>query len=189
MIPLTEQLYAFLLTTLAGICLGIIYDFLRLIRHYLKNKIWFTQMGDTIYWILVTPFVFFVLLQGTWGEVRLWVFLSLALGASMYIYFLSEPILRGMILITNWIGRVILTLFNILVWPIKALLQLIAIPFGIVAKVITLLKNFLRRWWNRLVREPITKAFRKTKHRGSRAVNKFRRKASLWISPKKTKRK
>jgi len=112
---LTTQVETFLLTVIIGMFLACVFDGYRVLRGSLKPRPWVTWLGDLAYWIFATIVVFFGLMVGNWGELRLYVFLGLISGAGIYYRFFSRYTLR---LYLNLL-RLITTVYHGLCWVLK----------------------------------------------------------------------
>lgn len=79
-----EQVTAFALTIGAGLLAGFLFDFYRALHRVFRLKRTGTFLGDLVFCLLLTVFVFGLLLAINYGEVRFYVILGLALGALLY---------------------------------------------------------------------------------------------------------
>ncbi|SHH00747.1 spore cortex biosynthesis protein YabQ [Desulforamulus hydrothermalis] len=140
MVPLMEQFYYFALTIAIGMVAGFCYDLYRVTRGTLKLRRFGTALGDLLFWLVLTGVVFVLLLLGNWGEVRLYVLLGLALGASVYLNLFS----RRTVSVIRWTFRQILQIWHglikgfcfvrrLLCLPFRGIYLLIAVPLGLAA--------------------------------------------------------
>lgn len=110
-----------------------------------------------MFWLILTPLVFLILLWGNWGELRLYVLLGLIIGALLYLKYLSKHVASMIDRIIYAIKKLILLLLRLLsfvwviiCWPFKTVFLLITLPFGFMAKILskifialkTLIKSF-----------------------------------------------
>ena len=111
MLTLSQQVYLLLVTLVCGFILGFFFDIYRIIRWVVKPNKMSTFIGDLIYWLLMTALVFKVLLLTSYGEVRLYVFISLALGGYLYFSLLSRFVLKILqkllLLLSKLIGKLV----------------------------------------------------------------------------------
>lgn len=84
MITQMNTLLAFFIT---GICIGIIFDFFRIIRKSFKTPDILTYIQDILFWILVGILLLFTVFTFTTGEIRIYMFIFLIFG--LLIYFIS----------------------------------------------------------------------------------------------------
>lgn len=125
MSSLAEQTYAFLMTILAGGVIGLLFDLYRVLRSTLRPKQLATAMTDLLYWIVVTPTVFAMLLAGNWGELRFYVLVGLAIGLILYFQALSAAV------IWLFMGAIKRLAYG-LSWGALGLAKVLALPFVIV---------------------------------------------------------
>lgn len=78
------QFSSFLLLLLTGMALGGFLDLYRVFRGVIRAKRFLTPIGDMLFWmvavIIFTPLIYW----STWLELRLYVWLSLLLGVTVY---------------------------------------------------------------------------------------------------------
>lgn len=95
--PVLNQLSAFFLFFLGGIAIGLAFDMLRILRASLRPHKAAAFLLDIIFWLEALCIVFPLLIMGTWGEPRLFVWLALCLGFAYYFLLLGRylrPLLR-----------------------------------------------------------------------------------------------
>lgn len=118
MVTLAGQLYAFLLTVVAGASVGILFDFYRVFRSGSNPKRWLSILWDVLYWVVVTPTVIIILLVGNWGDLRYYVLLGMGLGIFVYFQVFSSLVLwaimsvqQGASAVGSGVSRTVLSLF------------------------------------------------------------------------------
>lgn len=112
--PFLSQLYAFIFTILAGLLTAFLFDCYRVIRGIARPKKLLTSIGDLLYCFLITVMVFILLVYGSWGEVRLYVFLGWGFGIYVYEKIFSSVVLTILIKFS----RMLLKVFR-LIWKIS----------------------------------------------------------------------
>lgn len=150
---LNSQFYAFLVTILAGITIGILFDFYRVIRGMVRPKKVFTYLGDLTFWVISTLVVFFMLLIGNWGELRFYVWVGVLVGITVYLRYLSRYMLKVfgfLIYIINktvaFFLKVLGIMWMIISYPFIIIRNIVIIPVGFLGT--TCFRGF--RWINRL---------------------------------------
>ena len=140
--PLAEQIKVFLLLVGTGMLAGFCFDVNRVVRDTLKFKKAGTYLGDIFFWLIITSLAFYLLLNQNSGEVRVYVFVGLALGALLYMQLLSRyacRMLRRCFLIVGKVVNMVLALFafvwKIIIAPFKTTYIIIAFPFRLLARV------------------------------------------------------
>jgi len=130
MTTLSQQLLVFGLTVALGILIGVLFDFYRMLNRVIRPSSWLTQVGDLLFWLLLSGMVFWLLLIGNWGEVRAYVFLGLALGLIGHLRWFSKTTLR----FWNWLfrltGKVYGCFISIIGWPVRLFSRIVVVPIG-----------------------------------------------------------
>lgn len=133
---LLSQARAFFMTIGIGIVAAFCYDYYREVRRAFRLKKTGAFLGDLIYWLITTVIVFALLLLANWGEMRMYVFLGLGLGALLYFSVLSKPVSRLVrikfyILYRLWhyIVLVVSYIWNAVLAPFRFVITLITYPF------------------------------------------------------------
>lgn len=104
---LAQQTYAFLMTILAGGVAGFLFDLYRVARSLTRPRQLATAVADLLYWIVVTPIVFALLLAGNWGELRFYVLIGLGVGLLLYFQALSPLVLWSAVNLARGAGRLV----------------------------------------------------------------------------------
>lgn len=137
---------------LSGLILGVWFDVYRILVRELQLSRWVLPFLDLCYWLLATLFVFRTLLEFNFGEIRLYIFLGLLLGISIYFAFFSQLVIKGILLLMKWLGQLmalLLRLFEVLiVRPTNVIIRFIVILYGfLVALTIFLGKIVLQLFY------------------------------------------
>lgn len=141
----SQQAVSLVLTIGIGFLTGIIYDIYRVTRGIWQPKRLGTLIGDFFFWVIITILVFSLLLLGNWGEVRVYVFLGLALGFLMYIKYCS---LKGQWLISKMFFAIYKTLkfiWRVVTWPFVLIYKIILVPLGFLATGLYGLGEFIKK--------------------------------------------
>lgn len=168
MVPLTDQFYAFLITVLIGLIAGFCYDFYRVTRSKFGLRKAGTYLGDIIFWLVLTALVFGLLLAGNWGEVRLYVFIGLVLGALIYAKFLSRPgiaVINGLFHILKMLLlgliKVLAALWLIFCFPFRLTFLVIVTPFHLLGLLMGKLLQPVKKMIHKYVGNPLVERKRR----------------------------
>lgn len=126
--PVAEQILVFLMLVLLGHCIGVIYDLYRVIRRAHGLKKWGTNLGDAVFWIIVTAVTYLFLLEYIWGEVRIYVFIAMILGFYIYLKIFSLYVLDILFRLHCLLSRIIRLLVKMLCIPLKILAAVFIYP-------------------------------------------------------------
>jgi len=132
MIPVEAQFNALIAMTLFGIFMGIVFDTYREIRYYFKFKPITTNVWDLIVWLILLVLAYAVLLRINYGEVRLYIFMAIALGLLIYFRFFSRLA-----------GKPIKIALFVLLKTLSLLWKIIRIPFALLQRVLMIPANLL----------------------------------------------
>lgn len=140
--PLAEQINIFFMLVGTGMLAGFCFDLYRSVRDAFRLRKTGTYLGDIFFWLLITCLAFCLLLKYNSGEVRVYVFVGLALGSLLYMQLLSRHAYRMLQRCLLILGRIIKFVVAVLafVWkivaaPFKITFLVIAYPFRLLAGV------------------------------------------------------
>ena len=80
----SNQFYLFLIFITNGILIGIFFDFFRILRKSFQTSDAITYIEDLLFWILTGFSVLYYIFVFNDGEIRLFMFLAIAIGVSFY---------------------------------------------------------------------------------------------------------
>ena len=112
-----NQAYVFLSTVYTGMVLGLIYDLNRMIRRIFKPRRWIVGALDLLFWLIAAIIVFVVLFFANNGEIRLYNFIGLAIGWSLYLLTISQWILKLLDILYKGVSIVIRKIYEIISLP------------------------------------------------------------------------
>lgn len=123
----------------SGVLIGILFDLYRVLAHELRFPRWFIPLLDLAYWAMVTVLIFRVLLFSNFGQVRLFVFLGLFAGYTLYFLGLSRTsmkVIRWILGVVEAIIRFIVRAFQIcVIGPVLALYKFVVVILRFSARV------------------------------------------------------
>lgn len=117
----SNQAYLFLVFIVNGILIGLLFDFFRIARKVFQTNDTITYIEDILFWILTGVIVLYSIFVFNNGELRLFMFLGILLGAFAYMLTLSSYIIKINVKIMNGLKKV----FGFIFLPIKAVYQLL----------------------------------------------------------------
>ncbi|MEI4790865.1 spore cortex biosynthesis protein YabQ [Bacillus sp. FJAT-53060] len=139
---LTVQFYTMLSMAAMGIWLGASLDTYKLFVNREKTSRWFLVIHDLLFWMVQGLLFFYVLLLTNEGEFRLYIFLAVALGFSMYQALMKQLYIKILKFIITCIYKAVLVLkrlvMSIVFQPIRWIVKLI------ISAILFLLQSFLR---------------------------------------------
>ncbi|ONI37975.1 hypothetical protein AN639_08675 [Candidatus Epulonipiscium fishelsonii] len=118
-----------------GILMGVIYDLLRVTRKIVKHLDLLVHIEDLLYWVGCSILGFSILYMHNYAEIRIFAFLGMILGATLYFLSFSLIFMKIVTQIIEWIRYVLSIVFNILKIPVNWTIQALAIPIGVASDV------------------------------------------------------
>ena len=145
-----NQVYLFGIYTIGGILIGIFFDLFRILRRSFKTSDIITYVEDIIFGIITGIFLIFTIFIFSNGELRLYIFIALALGLTLYLLTISKYFIKFNVKIITTVKKLIIKIFSLIIYPIKllknAILKIILKPFKILTiNTNNLLKNKLKK--------------------------------------------
>ena len=112
-----NQAYLFLVFSLTGVVIGVLFDFFRILRRSIKTSNIITYIEDVLFWIITGLLILYNIWYFNNGEIRIYMFLGIMMGILIYMFTLSNFI----ILIFT---KVLVTIIKILELPIKTIIDI-----------------------------------------------------------------
>ena len=120
-----NQAYLFIIFILNGILIGLIFDIFRIMRKSFKTPNFLTHLEDTVFWILTAFIILYSLFIFNNGQFRMYVFIGVLLGISVYMLFFSKTIINISVKILKFIKRIFLKTYQIILYPVKIIYKFI----------------------------------------------------------------
>lgn len=136
--PATSQLIVFMYTILTGALVGFVYDIYAGCSHVLRLGKNGLALGDLIYWLVVIPLVYALLLRYNQGEVRFFVLLGLGLGAGLYFFLFRHRVRLFIVKVLELMIRMVRWVLGFAAWVVA----LVFSPFRLAYQVITYLITY-----------------------------------------------
>ena len=115
---LINQTSLFLIFTIDGVLIGIIFDIFRILRKTIKTSDFVTCIEDFLFGIITSIILFYSIFTYNNGELRFFMFLAVILGFVLYICTISSYLIKINVKIINVIKRIFLKLFEIIYKPL-----------------------------------------------------------------------
>lgn len=122
---INNQAQLFLVFIINGIIIGIFFDFFRILRKSFKTSDFSTYIEDLLFWILTGFSILFTLFKYNNGEIRLYMFLAIAIGILLY-----------MIIFSSYIIKINVSIILILKKLLKKIIYFIFIPIKFILKIV-----------------------------------------------------
>lgn len=109
----TNQSYLFLIFTLNGIIIGLLFDFFRILRISFKTPNFITYIEDIIFWIITGILILYSIFTFNNGEIRLYIFLGIIIGIVLYILLISSFIIKSNVFVIKALKNITRNIINI----------------------------------------------------------------------------
>lgn len=134
-----NQAYLFLVFSMTGVIIGILFDFFRILRRSIKTSNILTYIEDVLFWILTGLLILYNIWYFNNGEIRIFMFLGIILGILIYMSTLSNILIKIF-------SKILHTLIKIFEVPFKA----IRITFSkFITLFLTIYKKILKKIANK----------------------------------------
>ena len=127
---------ALLAMTLCGAGLSLLFDFLRSIRRVIRFGTAAAAVSDILFWLAACGSAAACIWIFNNGQLRLFEFAGLAIGAVLYFCLLSKIMMRFFVYIIGFIFKIIRLICKILLTPLVFLYKILIVPFvGLALKI------------------------------------------------------
>ena len=124
-----NQLELFLIFIINGIIIGILFDIFRVLRKTFKTNDLVTYLEDILFWILTGIIVLYSIFTFNNGEIRLFMFIAIFIGAVIYLFLFSSYFIKINVTILNILKNIILKIIKIIEIPFKYICMFIRKTF------------------------------------------------------------
>lgn len=126
-----NQAYLFLIFSFTGIIIGVLFDFFRILRRTIKTSNIATYIEDVLFWVLTGFLILYNIMYFNSGEIRIYMFLAIILGVLIYMFTLSNILIK---IFSKILKVIIITLETPIKWVKAILSKLITIIVKIFTK-------------------------------------------------------
>ena len=127
-----NQAYLFLVFSLTGVTIGILFDFFRILRKTIKTPNIITYVEDILFWILTGLLILYNIWYFNNGEIRIYMFLGIIIGVLIYMSTLSNILIKIF-------SKILQKIIKVIELPIKTI-------FVFFRKIFTrIIKNFTNK--------------------------------------------
>ncbi len=140
-----NQAYLFLIFSLTGVEIGILFDFFRILRRTIKTGNIVTYIQDILFWILTGILVLYNIWYFNNGEIRIYMFLGIIIGTLIYMSTLSNISVKLFTKILSMIIKALEIPFKTIITIFRKIITTILLLFTKNAKKIKIKKgNFVK---------------------------------------------
>ena len=147
-----NQAFIFMVFIINGILIGLLFDFFRIMRRTFKTNNIITYIEDFIFWILTGLILLYSIFTFNNGEIRIYMFLGVLLGITLYMLSISSYVIKINVKIINFIKMIIAKIIEIILYPIKLLLKILkSIFYKPVAFIIINVRKIIKKYTTKLL--------------------------------------
>lgn len=136
-----NQAYLFLVFSLTGVTIGVLFDFFRILRRTIKTSNIITYIEDVLFWILTGLLVLYNIWYFNNGEIRVYMFLGIILGVLIYMSTLSNILIKIFSKILQIIIKVLELPFKTIISIFRKIITAIVTIFTKITKKFTIKKG------------------------------------------------
>lgn len=118
-----NQANLFLIFTINGILIGLLFDIFRILRKSFKTSDIITYTEDLIFWILTGLLLLYSIFTFSNGDVRFYMFLAVFCGCLIYMLLFSKYFININVKIILIIKKIIKAIISIIILPLKILIR------------------------------------------------------------------
>ncbi len=137
----SSQALLFITSIEIGIVMGMIFDFIRVIRKIVKHPNIFVQIEDLLYWMSCGLVGFYMLYITNYADIRSFVFIGIILGAVFYFATFSIVFMKAATVIINYVKVLLKKLWQLFLVPMKWCIKTIKRPIIYLKKRIAIEKE------------------------------------------------
>lgn len=118
-----NQAQLFLIFTLNGVLIGLLFDTFRILRRSFKTKDFITYIEDILFWILTGLLLLYSIFTFSNGEIRLYMFMGVLVGCILYMLLISNHFIKINVKIMLVLKKIIGKIIAILIFPLKVIFK------------------------------------------------------------------
>lgn len=123
-----NQAYLFIVFSLTGVIIGLLFDFFRILRRSFKTSNIITYFEDVLFWILTGVLILYNIWYFNNGEIRIYMFLGIIMGGLIYMLTLSN-------IIISLLSKILILIVKVLELPFKTLFSIFYKFFTVIMKI------------------------------------------------------
>ena len=143
---ISQQTAAFLGSLFLGAVLGAVFDLFRVFRKAFCQPVWLIWAEDVLYLLICAVITYGYMLQSIEGQVRVFIIIGELIGAILYYLTLGRLVMAVSLILIAVIRNILHFLYLVIIRPILFVLRFIGKIFSkINHKLSTILKNYLQK--------------------------------------------
>lgn len=116
---ISNQASLFLIFTIEGIIIGLIFDIFRILRKSFKTNDIVTYVEDILFWLITGFLILYSIFIFNYGEIRFFMFVGIFLGAMFYMLLISRYVIKISVSVIDFLKRTIIFILKIVRFPFE----------------------------------------------------------------------
>ena len=141
-----NQAYLFIVFSLTGVIIGLLFDFFRILRRSFKTSNIITYFEDVLFWILTGVLILYNIWYFNNGEIRIYMFLGIIMGVLIYMLTLSN-------IIISLLSKILISIVKVLELPFKTLFSIFHKFFTVIMKIFNVFSKKLKIKKGKMVKD------------------------------------
>lgn len=104
----SNQAYIFMVFTIVGMIIGILFDIFRILRKTIKTNDIMTYVEDVLFWIITGIIIIYSMYVFCNGELRFFMIIGIIMGSIMYLITLSKYVIKISVLLIETIKKIVI---------------------------------------------------------------------------------
>ena len=129
-----NQAYLFLIFTLNGVFIGLIFDIFRILRQGFRTSNFITYIEDILFWVISGLSIIYTMVCFSNGTLRFFMIIGIIIGLIAYILTISKYIRRCSVFIINLLKKFAKFIFNKIIYPLKIVHKFTLVPITKICK-------------------------------------------------------
>ena len=122
---ISNQASLFLIFTIEGIIIGLIFDIFRILRRSFKTADIVTYIEDILFWLITGILILYTIFVFNYGKIRFFMFVGIFLGAMLYMLLISRYIIKISVTAIEFIKKTILFFLKIVIFPFQFIYRIL----------------------------------------------------------------
>ena len=121
----SNQANLFLIFTIEGIIIGLIFDIFRILRKSFKTSDIVTYVEDILFWLITGIILLYTIFVFNYGEIRFFMFVGIFLGAMFYMLLISRYVIKISVTVIEILKKIITIIFKIIIFPFRFIYKIL----------------------------------------------------------------
>ena len=126
----SNQANLFLIFTIEGIIIGLIFDIFRILRKSFKTSDIITYIEDILFWTITGILILYTIFVFNYGEIRFFMFVGIFLGAMFYMLLISKYVIKVSVTVIEAVKKTIIFIIKVVIFPFKLIYKIIKKVFS-----------------------------------------------------------